>query len=190
MDFFAEDQTYDKIDFRATPLQKSDYDHCMFVKVEFSGVDLSGIKFIDCQFSGCNLTTVQMAHTVFRDVLFKDCKMMGLRFDTADKFGLSFRFEDCILDHSSFYQTELKKTIFIRTQLKQADLTGCDLTEAVFDHCDLAGATFEHTVLEKADLRTAFNYAIDPEMNRIKRAKFSLAGVAGLLGKYDIEIGP
>jgi len=68
------------------------------------------------------------------------------------------------------------------------DLTECDLASAVFDHCDLAGATFENTILEKADLRTSFNYSIDPERNRVKKAKFSLQGLPGLLNKYDIEI--
>jgi fluoroquinolone resistance protein len=42
--------------------------------------------------------------------------------------------------------------------------------------------------LEKADLRTAYNYSIDPSINKIKKAKFSLPGVVGLLSKYDIEI--
>jgi fluoroquinolone resistance protein len=43
-------------------------------------------------------------------------------------------------------------------------------------------------MLEKADFRTSNGYSIDPEMNRIKKAKFSLEGVAGLLDKYDIEV--
>jgi len=30
--------------------------------------------------------------------------------------------------------------------------------------------------------------AIDPEINRIKKAKFSMAGVIGHLDKYDIEV--
>jgi hypothetical protein len=42
--------------------------------------------------------------------------------------------------------------------------------------------------LEKADFRTAFNYSINPETNRIKKAKFSKEGLNGLLDKYDIEI--
>jgi hypothetical protein len=42
--------------------------------------------------------------------------------------------------------------------------------------------------LEKADFRTSYNYSINPEVNRIKKAKFSTAGIAGLLCKYDIEI--
>jgi hypothetical protein len=43
-------------------------------------------------------------------------------------------------------------------------------------------------VLEKTDFRTAYNYSFDPENNRIKKAKFSLAQVVGLLDKYDIHI--
>jgi hypothetical protein len=49
-------------------------------------------------------------------------------------------------------------------------------------------ATFDQTILEKVDFRTSYHYSIDPEVNRIKKAKFSILGVAGLLGKYDIEI--
>jgi hypothetical protein len=43
-------------------------------------------------------------------------------------------------------------------------------------------------VLEKADLRTSFNYLIDPEVNKMRKAKFSIDGLPGLLGKYELEI--
>jgi fluoroquinolone resistance protein len=49
---------------------------------------------------------------------------------------------------------------------------------------------FDHTILEKADLRSSYNYSFDPEINRIKKAMFSLQGIPGLLNKYDIEIHP
>jgi uncharacterized protein YjbI with pentapeptide repeats len=68
------------------------------------------------------------------------------------------------------------------------DFTESDLTHSVFDNCDLTRAAFEHTILEKADFRTSFNYSLDLEMNRVKKARFSQAGVIGLLGKYDIDI--
>jgi len=97
-------------------------------------------------------------------------------------------FENCILNHSSFYQVKFKKTSFKKTQLREVDFVESDLTGSLFDGCDLAMAVFENTILEKVDFRCAFNYSINPEINRIKKAKFSLFGVAGLLGKYDIEI--
>lgn len=92
------------------------------------------------------------------------------------------------LNHSSFYRTKIKKTVFKNSQLHEVDFTECDLTSSVFDNCDLKGATFENTIIEKADFRTSFNYSIDPQINRIKKARFSLTGIAGLLDKYDIEI--
>jgi uncharacterized protein YjbI with pentapeptide repeats len=64
----------------------------------------------------------------------------------------------------------------------------CDLNSSVFENCDLTRATFENTNIEKADFRTSYNYSIDPEINQIKKAKFSILGVSGLLDKYDIEL--
>ncbi|HWY33074.1 MAG TPA: pentapeptide repeat-containing protein, partial [Nitrosopumilaceae archaeon] len=87
-----------------------------------------------------------------------------------------------------FYKTKLKKTAFKNSTIQEADFSECDLTNAIFENCDLTGATFVNTNLEKADFRTSFNYSIDPELNRIKKAKFSLHGIVGLLDKYDIEI--
>jgi len=45
-----------------------------------------------------------------------------------------------------------------------------------------------HTILEKVDFRTAINYSFDLELNRVKKAKFSTAGVIGLMDKYQIVI--
>jgi hypothetical protein len=52
----------------------------------------------------------------------------------------------------------------------------------------LSGAVFDTTNLEKADFRTSVNYSIDPALNRLKKTKFSLSEIYGLLYKLDIEI--
>jgi hypothetical protein len=41
---------------------------------------------------------------------------------------------------------------------------------------------------EKADLYSSYHYSINPEKNRIRKARFSKAEIAGLLNQYDIEI--
>ena len=188
MDAYTEDQTFEKLDAKTAPPAKGTYDHCTFLNCDLAAANLSETIFIDCSFTGCNLSLAVVSASVFRDVRFTDCKMMGVLFNQADKFGLSFRMEDCVLDHCSFYQAKIKKTNFLRCQLRQVDFTGADLSGAMFDQCDLANAVFDGTLLGKADLRSAFNYSIDPAANKIKRARFSLAGVRGLLEKYDIEI--
>jgi uncharacterized protein YjbI with pentapeptide repeats len=114
--------------------------------------------------------------------------MLGLRFDTCNEFGLSFSFDGCQLNLSSFFKTKIKKTVFKNSQLQETDFSQADLTSAMFDNCNLERATFDQTILEKSDLRTSYNYSLDPEINRIKKAKFSILGIAGLLDKYDIEI--
>jgi len=83
---------------------------------------------------------------------------------------------------------KIKKLQFKNSSLQEVDFTEADASGALFDNCDLARAKFENTVLEKANFRTAFNYSINPELNKIKKAKFSLPGVIGLLDNYDIDI--
>jgi uncharacterized protein YjbI with pentapeptide repeats len=114
--------------------------------------------------------------------------MWGLHFEHADPFGFSVALAQCSLNHSSFYQMKLKKMVFAGCSLQEVDFAEADLSGAAFDDCDLAGAVFDRTILEKADFRSAVNYSIDPANNKIKKAKFSTDGIAGLLYKYDIEI--
>ncbi|MCG8343444.1 MAG: hypothetical protein MI684_11495 [Chlorobiales bacterium] len=46
----------------------------------------------------------------------------------------------------------------------------------------------ENIHFEKADFRSAYNFSINPKKNRIRKTKFSLSGLSGLLDAYDIEI--
>lgn len=186
---YISEKTFEKIDFVQNPLAKGEYENCIFKLCDFSGNDLSGFKFSECEFIGNNLSLTKLNNTALQDIKFRDCKMLGLRFDTCSDFGLSFSFDNCILNHSSFYKTKLKKMFFKNSQFQETDFTECDLTNSLFDNCDFANAMFENSILEKADLRTSYNYIIDPEANRIKKAKISLSGAAGLLSKYDLEIG-
>lgn len=89
---------------------------------------------------------------------------------------------------SSFYQLKLKNIQFIDCKLIEVDFTESDLTEVSFDSCDLDRAIFFDSILEKADFRTVSRLIMDPERNRIKKAKFSKENIAGLLTKYDIII--
>jgi uncharacterized protein YjbI with pentapeptide repeats len=123
-----------------------------------------------------------------RDIRFIDCKLLGLHFEDCSDFLFAVHFDKCVLNLSSFFKQKLKKTVFSNCGLHEVDFTEADCNNAVFEQCDLSGAKFEKTNLEKADLRTAFNYSIDPEINRIKKAKFSIEGIVGLLDKYDIQI--
>ena len=188
MDASIENRNYNGPDIAGAPLEKGVYEGCTFNSCDFSNADLSGLRFIDCTFTGCNISLARLDGASFREVGFTDCKMLGMHFDKCGGFGQSFRFERCTLNHSSFYKAKISHTVFRNTQLKEVDFTESDLTSAVVAGCDIEGALFDRTILVNADLRTSFNYAIDPEKNYLKKAKFSLSEIDGLLTKYPIII--
>lgn len=181
-------EKYNGIDFEINRLKIGIYEQCSFINCNFANSDLSEVVFTDCIFISCNLTLVQITKTAFRNIKFTECKMLGISFDNCNEFGLAFSFDNCNLNHASFFKTKIKKTVFKGSTLHEVDFTGCDLTGSLFDHCDHTRATFENSILEKVDFRTSFNYSFDPDVNRIRKAKFSLYGLPGLLNKYDIDI--
>ena len=183
-----ERKTFRDNDYTRITLERGEYENCSFVNCAFLNSDLSEFVFTDCSFSGCSLSAVKLNGTAMRKINFKDCKLTGLPFEECTNFLMSMSFENCVLNYSSFFRLKLEKTIFRGCVLREVNFTMCDLTEAQFDECDLEGAVFERTVLEKADLRTAYNYSINPEINKLTKAKFSSSGIAGLLYKYDIII--
>jgi uncharacterized protein YjbI with pentapeptide repeats len=79
-------------------------------------------------------------------------------------------------------------TRFNRCSLKGVDFENAHLGNAVFERCDLDRAVFVNTHLQKADLSTAFNIAIDPERNKLKGAQFSVEGALALLAKYGLKV--
>lgn len=185
---FTEGIDFKGKDYTTSAFARGEYENCTFTGCNFSGTDLTGVVFTECEFTDCNFSNAKCKGTGFKEVFFKDCKLMGLNFSIADPFLMAMNFTDCYLNLSSFYQLKLKKSRFINCNLQEADLTETDFTEASFTNCDFKHAIFENTVLEKADLRSSINYSIDPEQNRIKKAKFSLPAVTGLLDKFNIVI--
>lgn len=183
---YFHDRQFDTFDFHT--LEKGEYEACRFSNGNGHKADLSEFKFVDCEFVVCDLSLAKLNRTAFRVVQFRECKLSGLHFDACHDFGLAVEFELCRLDFCTFIGMKLRNTRFAHSQLSESDFTDCDLTGAVFDQTDLSRAVFDQTILEKADFRTAFGYNIDTEHNRLRQAKFSVSGLAGLLGKYGLEI--
>jgi fluoroquinolone resistance protein len=179
---------FEKIDFTEAPFPVGEYEKCTFIHCNFAGANIGGIIFSNVEFSGCNLSNTGLTQTAFRNVTFTECKCLGMQFLDCNPFLFEVTFRDCQLAHSSFYKMKMKKTVFANCKLLQADFTEADLNQAKFENCDLSGATFDRTILERTDFRTSYNFSIDPELNKIRKAKFSKEGILGLLDKYDLEV--
>lgn len=184
----VESKIFEKVNFSIEPLVQGNYEKCTFRHCDFSEVDLDKINFYECIFLHCNLSLVKFSNITMNDVSFHHCKMLGVHFEHCNDVLFTVDFDTCTLNLSSFYRMKAKKTIFKGCTMHEMDFTDADLSGAVFDRCDLSGSAFHDTNLEKADLSSAYNYLIDPESNRVKKAKFAMNGLPGLLYKYDLVI--
>ncbi len=173
---------------RTGPLAEGEYLGCTFKGCNLREADLGNIQLAECVFEECDLSLAKVENTAFRDVKFVKCKVIGVHFDRCNALGVSLAFEDCVLDLCSFYGLKMPGSRFHRCHMHDADLGGCDLSRSAITGCDLSGVIFEGTNLERADLRESYNISLNPEANRIKKAKFSLHALPGLLQKYGIEV--
>jgi uncharacterized protein YjbI with pentapeptide repeats len=183
-----DNKVFKNSDYSNLELGGKEFVECRFLNCNFSGSNLSSTDFIDCQFDGCNFSMAKLGNVGLKTVKFLNCKLIGSDFNVCSDFLFSVSFENCQLDYATFHKKKMKGTKFLKCSMKETDFSVTDLTMAIFRDCDLANAQFLKTILEKADLRTAHNYSIDPEQNRIRKARFSYPGIIGLLHKYQIEV--
>lgn len=183
-----EDESFNNINKTELKTDNSEFEACEFINCDFSEANFKSSKLIDCTFSNCNLSMAKLNNLQLNNVSFKSCKLLGINFSECQDFLFSAKFEDCLLDYAVFIKKKMPKTSFIKSSMKNANFTEADLTKSIFSDSDLLNCIFDHTTLKEADFVTAQNYNIDPDLNIIKKAKFSVHGLAGLLVKYDIVI--
>jgi len=187
-DFIHIDKTFNKVIYFDKKISNREFDGCIFKNCDFSNNIFLECVFIDCEFIDCNLAMVKFPATSLKTVAFTKSKLLGIRFDECVDFLFSVNFTECIVDYCWFTNKKLQKTKFVNCSMKDVNFSSADLTSAVFENCNLEGAIFDETTLAAANFTTAYNYKIDPEMNPMRKAKFSIAGIPGLLEKYDIKI--
>ncbi|HNW56723.1 MAG TPA: pentapeptide repeat-containing protein [Bacteroidales bacterium] len=183
-----EEKSFRNIAFTEEETRNSEFYNCSFISCDFSDKVFISAIFVDCVFSNCNLSMVKLNQCLLNDITFKESKLLGVDFSDCIDRPFIVKFENCGLDYSSFVRKKLAKTSFTGSSLRNVDFTECDLTKATFSNTDLTDAVFNRTILKEADFTSATNFNIDPELNNIRKARFSLYGLAGLLTKYDIKI--
>ena len=165
-----------------------EFEDCVFNHCDFSHCTFLAVTFIDCVFNDCNFNGTKINYVALRMATFNRCQIKDVNFAMCDKLIFEIAFNDCILDFSKFYTLKIKGTTFNKCSLIAVDFMGTDLTEVLFDQCDLHRSEFAKAIANKANFKTSFNYTIDPEKTKIKKAVFSLEGIKGLLFKHDIVV--
>jgi fluoroquinolone resistance protein len=179
-------ETISNINFTLQVTEREDYENCEFVNCIFS--DISQLNFIECTFRSCNLSNCKINNCKLQDVTFVDCKLLGINFFQAKDFAFALTCERCNLDYASFDSKKLNKSRFENCKMHSVNFTMTDLSKAELVNCDLYEAIFNNTNLNGVDLTTITNFSIDPELNKLKKAKFQAQDLEKLLYKYDLII--
>jgi len=183
-----DDKTFKEVSYAKQVIRHTEFNNCLFKQCDMTDAEFALCKFIDCVFEDCNLSMIKWGKSTLNNVVIKKCKLLGVNFSHTEDFLFNVRFESCMLDYSSFMRKKLPKTTFIKCSLKEVTFTDAILTGSVFEECDLNGAIFNGTDLIGVNFATALNVIIDPELNKITRAIFSINELEGLLLKYNIKV--
>lgn len=174
--------------YRTDEIMYKDFERCTFTGCDFTQCDYTGTAFIDCDFIGCNFSEAKISYVSFRGAFFNNCNFTAVNFSMCDPLLFAVEFKECRLDYAKFYTLKIKGTIFTDCSMIAADFMKTDLTGVMLDNCDLHQSVFIDAIANGADFTTSYNYTIDPERNKLKRARFSQDGLKGLLAKYDIIV--
>ncbi len=185
---FIFDKEYKNHTFTSEEIRETEYENCTFIDCDFTNCFFQAVTFSDCNFMDCNFQNTKINYVSLRGVWFTKCNFTSVNFAMTDQVIYEFHFKDCLLDYAQFYKLKLKKIQFINCSMVSVDFMASDVSESLFDNCNLRLAVFSDTIMNKADLYTSYNFSIDPEKNKLKRAIFSTYNIKGLLDKYDLII--
>lgn len=169
-------------------LEDSFFETCSFINCHFSESILRNAKFCSCSFISSNLSMPKLDGCRFQDVQFVDCKIVGVDFFKCEKSFFSPSFKNCLLQYCNFSDLNMKNISFTGSKLHESHFSHTILNGADFTEVDLLRTVFHNCDLSHANFSSAKNYDIDPRVNKMKKAKFSLPEAVGLLRGFEIII--
>jgi uncharacterized protein YjbI with pentapeptide repeats len=188
---------YDQEQFQGENLDRQQLSQVLFYECAFSDCSFvettfAQCRFVGCDFQDCDLSLFNPVGSIFSGVSFSSSKLVGVDWTHAawseTQIDTPLHFENCLLNHSTFYGLGLEQAKFSSCAARDVDFRECCLVRADFGGTALEKSLFSHTDLTGADLSRARNYAINPQVNILTGAKFSMPEALSLIYNLDIEL--
>lgn len=169
---------------------EKEFVRCTFISCNFSSSRFVDCQFVECKFESCNLSMIHISETNFRDVAFIRSKLIGILWYESRKrsFSLALSFKESFIDYSSFFGLDMRRCKFENTTAIEVDFTEANLSKVKFDAVKLSGATFFKTNLKETNFTTASGYVLDPSVNQVRGAIFSMPEAVNLLYAFGVKI--
>lgn len=183
-----EGQSFDHLDIHEHPIAGNEYSSCRFEGCDFTEADLSRCRFEDCRFVACNFSNPIVARSRFADSSFEECKIVGLNFGNCDQLVFDVGFEGCRLQSCNFSSLKMKGAAFRRCAIDSCFFEDGYLVDAAFDDSVFSLTLFHACDLTRASFRGARGYSIDPRVNKVEKAVFSVPDVLALVECFGVRI--
>lgn len=183
-----EDTKFSSVDFSKYNIAGCLFENCFFESCRFNEITLNKCTFNSCVFSECEIVLTKFANTTLNEAAFLNCKLTGVNLSDCNDFGLSLEFNGSILDYVVISGKKLKKTDFTACRINNSDFTDIDFKESDFSETIFENTAFRNCNLEKCDFRTSSGYEIDPALNVIRNARFTLPEAQSFLLFLGIKI--
>jgi uncharacterized protein YjbI with pentapeptide repeats len=184
------DQELRDLNLAGIQLDASVFLDIFFIDCSFVETTFKKCRFVNCEFKRCDLSLSKIPGSIFINTFFDESKTIGVNWAQADwttrDLGRPIKFNNSALNHSTLIGLQLNGIQILNCQAVNVDFREADLSKADFSGSDLSESLFIHTNLSEADLSRARNYLIDPGLNELKKAKFSLPEAMSLLYNMDI----
>lgn len=175
-------------------IESNEYAECLFEQCQFMDMALRNVVFSNCVFTGCTFRNVDMSGLRMQNASFQDCAFIGIDWSEVRRTGKLFplfkEIGGCTLKFNNFFKMKIPKISIVDSSLLDCAFMECELAGSVFRNVDFQDTTFQDCDLSKADFREARNYKINTTSNRVRKARFSLPEVVGLLDNLDVIIEP
>jgi fluoroquinolone resistance protein len=192
---FHEDEIFKGLAWDNEELRGLTFANCTFNKCSFKEAAFRACRFQHCTLTRCDLSLATVDACTFSNTRFQDSKLIGIDWTKAawgkkeiHRLLKALDFYGCVLNYSSLLGLTLAGAAIQKCIAKEVDLSEANLSQADCTYTDFAGSQFRHTDLTEADFTGATNYAINPQLNTLKKTKFSLPEALSLLYSLDIEI--
>jgi len=184
---YYEELKFEKKEFENLLLNNTEFYSCTFTNIRFFKSKFNNCRFEKCLFKNCDLSLSKFTSSLFIDVKWDNCKLMGIDWTSVSK-PVKIFLCNCILTDSSFYNMDLIGTEIIKCTAHNTDFEKVNLRKADCSKTDFNLSRFAGADLSGADFTEALNYNINPETTKIKNAKFSYPEVLSLLSAWNIII--
>lgn len=174
-------------------ISRKEFSGCAFVKCAFNETVFQDCRFLDCTFTGCDLNLARLTGCSFANTQFKDSQVLGINW-TETQWATSripfapVHFSGCVINYSIFMGLNLKKITLRKCSARDVSFEDANLTQADCAFTDFSNSRFLRTNLTEANFIGATNYDIAPNLNTLKKTKFSLPEAMSLLYNLDIQL--